>query len=118
LIIFASGSNLLVQRTHLQVVLAETSVVHFDGGVEHVVRLLLDHVILLRPENRPGSGNSSPTDEGLGGYLIMLHTVQTDEGASAPKACFAMYCNSSCVRIGKMILTGAQKLLDDIGWRS
>ena len=78
----------------------------------------MDHVILLGSEDRAGSGNSDPTNKGFGSYLIMLHTVQTDEGASASKACFAMYCNSSCVRIGKMILTGAQKLLDDIGWRS
>lgn len=118
MIVLTSGSYLLVERTHLQVVLTEASVIHFDGGVEHVVRLLLHHVVLLRAEDGPRSGNSCPPNEGFSWYLIMLHTVQTDEGAGTPEACFTMHCNGACFRIGKVILAGAQKLLDDVGRRS
>jgi len=48
----------------------------------------------------------------------MLHTVQTDEGTGTSEACLTMHCNGTCVRIGKVILTGTQKLLYNVGWRS
>lgn len=116
MVIFASGCDLLVDRTHLQV-LVKGSVVYFDGGVDYVVRLLLDHVVLLGAEDGSRSSDSSPADKSLSGYLIVLHAVQADEGAGAAQSGFAVYSDSSCVRVGKVSLAGAQKLLYDVSGR-
>jgi hypothetical protein len=88
--------------------------VHFDGGVLYVVRFLLHHVVLLGTEHGSRSSNSSPTDKSFSGYLIVLHAVQTDKGSCASEASFAMYSDSACIRVGKMTLAGAQKLLYDV----
>jgi len=115
--VFALGSNLLILGAHLQVVLAEADVMHFNGRVKDVVGLLLNHVILLRAQDGARSGDSDPADEGFGLYLIMLHTVKTDEGARAAKTGFAVDGNGSCVGVGKMTLAGVQKIVNNVGRR-
>ena len=43
----------------------------------------------------------------------MFHGVQSDEGARAPKASFAVYGDSACVRVAKVLLTAGQELSYD-----
>ena len=81
---------------------------------QDVVWLHLGQVELLRAEDRAGSCDSDPADEGLGGDLEVLHCPETDQGASPSKACLAVDCDCAVVRLREVILNNIEKLIYDL----
>ena len=86
---------------------------HLLRRVAQVEVLNLRQVELLGSEHTARSGDSNPADKGFCRDLVVLHSVQADEGACAAQSCLAVDGDGTGAGSGKMCLTGGHELLDD-----
>ena len=103
---------MFVFRGHLQ--LARSSTSHrFLGRVCHVQVLDLWKVELLWTEDRAGSRDANPADEGLRRDLVVLHGVDPNKSACAAETCLAVHADGTSTRLSKVSLAAGHELVYD-----
>jgi hypothetical protein len=72
--------------------------------------------VLLGTEHGAGAGDSSPANKDFSRNLIVFHAVNTNEGTRATESGLAMHSDSSTVGLRKVLLTAADKFIDNVLW--
>ena len=103
---------MFIFRAHLQLG-CSTALECLLRRISHVVLFHLEHVELLGSEDGARPGNSDPADEGFGGDLIVLHSIQANKGSCATKTSLAVDSDGACLGVAEVSLTAGQELLDD-----
>jgi hypothetical protein len=72
----------------------------------------------LGAEHGARPGDSDPTNEGFSTNLVVLHAVESDQGACAAESRLAVDGDSAGLWVGKVLLAGVDKPFDDFLGRS
>ena len=72
---------------------------------------------MLGTQDTAWSRDTDPSDELLSRYLVVLHGIETYEGACATEPCLAMNGDGAWVGLGEMTIANVKEIFHDIFWR-